>query len=75
MFELLTVIVFVWLLVKALRLLLRLSWGAAKAAASILIALALPVLIGCLVFAGGVVLLVPIALVGIAAGLLNACVY
>ena len=74
MFELLTIIVFVWLMVKAVGLALRLAWGTAKIAASILMALALPLLILCLVFAGGIALLVPIAAVAIAAGILKACV-
>ena len=73
MFELLTVVVFVWLLVKAAGLAFRLTWGVAKIAASILIGLALPVLIVCLVFAGGIALLVPIVMIAIAAGILKAC--
>ena len=74
MFEFLTVCIFIWLLVKAIGLAFRLTWGIAKIIASILITLALPILILCLVFAGGIVLLVPIAIIGIAVGILNACV-
>lgn len=74
MFEFLTVCIFIWLLVKAIGLAFRLTWGIAKIIASILITLALPILILCLVFAGGIVLLVPIAIIGIAIGILNACV-
>ena len=44
MFELLTVILFVWLMIKAIGLAFRLTWGAARIAASILMALAVPVL-------------------------------
>ena len=73
MFELLTIVIFIWLLVKAVGLAFRLTWGVAKVAASLLIGLALPVLIICLVFVGGVVLLVPLVMVAIAAGILKAC--
>ena len=40
----------------------------------LLFAVAVPLLILCLVFAGGVFLLVPVALVAVAFGLLKACV-
>lgn len=73
MFELLTVAVFIWLLVKAVGFALKLTWGVAKIIASILIGLALPVLIVSLVFAGGVLLLVPLIMIAIAAGILKAC--
>ena len=74
MFELLTVIVFVWLLVKAVGLAFKLTWGVAKVVASILMVVALPVLIVCLVFVGGLALIVPIAIIALAFGLLEACV-
>lgn len=74
MFELLTVVVFVWLLVKAIGLALRLTWGMAKVVASILMVLALPALIVCLIFVGGIALIIPVAVVGIAFGVLKACV-
>lgn len=73
MFELLTIGIFGWMLVKAIGLTLKLTWGVAKIAAAILIGLALPVLIVCLVFVGGVVLLVPLVMVAVAAGILKAC--
>ena len=73
MFELLTVAIFIWLLVKAAGFAFKLPWGVAKIAASILIGVALPVLIVCLVFVGGIVLMVPLVLVAIAAGILKAC--
>ena len=74
MFELLTVVVFVWLMVKAACLAFKLTWGAAKLAASILMVLALPALIVCLVFAGGIVLIVPVALIAVAFAIVKACV-
>ena len=73
MFELLTIAIFIWLLVKAVGLAFKLTWGVAKIAASILIGLAFPVLIVCLVFVGGIALLVPIVMIAIAAGILKAC--
>ena len=73
MFELLTIIIFFWLLVKAIGLALRLTWGIAKIAASILIGLAFPVLIVCFIFVGGIALLVPVIMIAIAAGILKAC--
>lgn len=42
MFELLTIAIFIWLLVKAIGLAFKLTWGVAKIAASILIMLAFP---------------------------------
>ena len=73
MLELLTIVIFVWLLVKAIGLAFKLTWGVAKVIASILISLTLPVLIICLVFVGGIALLVPIVMIAIAAGILKAC--
>ena len=73
MFELLILIVFVWLLFKGIGLAFKLTWGVAKIAASILMALAMPALILCLMFAGGIVLIAPLALMGIAVGILKAC--
>lgn len=73
MFELLTVAVFIWLLVKAAGLAFRLTWGAAKVVASILMVLALPLLVVCFVFVGGIALLIPVAVIAVAAGILKAC--
>ena len=73
MFELLTVAIFIWLLVKAVGFAFKLTWGIAKIAASILIGLAFPVLIFCLLFAGGILLLVPLLMIAIAAGILKVC--
>ena len=73
MFELLVVIVFMYLMFKAIGMAIRLTWGAAKIAASILMGLALPVLIFCVIFAGGILLLIPVVMIAIAAGILKAC--
>ena len=74
MLELLFVAAFFWLFFKALGLAFRMAWGTAKVIASVLFGLAVPLLIVCAVFAGGIALLLPLALVGIAFGLLKACV-
>lgn len=74
MFEILIVIVFIWLLITAIRLAFKLTWGVAKIIASILSVLALPLLVIFLLFAGGAVLMIPVAMIGIAAGILKACV-
>ena len=73
MFELLTVVIFIWLLVKAAGFAFKLTWGVAKIVATLLIGLALPVLIVCLVFVGGIALLVPLGMIAIAVGILKAC--
>ena len=74
MFEILSVVVFVWLMMKVIGLMLRLTWGMAKIIACILIGLALPALFVCLVFVGGIALLVPIAMIVLAGGIIKACV-
>lgn len=72
--ELLLVIAFCWLFFKALGLALRLAWGTTKIIASVLFGLAIPLLVVCVLFAGGIALLLPLALMGIAFGILKACV-
>lgn len=72
MLELIVTLLFFWLFFKALGLALRMTWGLTKFFVSVLLTIALPLLIGCLLFAGGVVLLVPLALIGIAFGLVKA---
>lgn len=73
MFELLVVILFCWFSVKAICLALSLTWGAAKVLAAILFVIAVPVLLICLLFAGGVILLLPLVLVMGVVGILKAC--
>ena len=73
MFELFIIALFIWLLVKAIGLAFKLTWGVAKIAASILIGLAFPVLIVCFIFVGGIALLAPVVMIAIAAGILKAC--
>ena len=74
MVQILVIVLLCYLGFKALGLLFRVAWGAAKIAATVLLALSLTMLIGCLVFAGGILLAIPLALIAIAFGLLKACV-
>ncbi len=74
MFELLAIVIFAWLMFKCIGFALKLTWGAATVIAGILMLLALPALILCLVFVGGFFLLVPVAMIVIAAVILRACI-
>lgn len=74
MFEFLIVIAFVWLMIKAVGLAFKLTWGAAKVIASILMTIALPLLIVCFVFVGGIALILPVGLIALSLGILKSCV-
>ena len=73
MFELLVLVVLCWIFFGSIRLMLKVAWGMAKILAVILFVMALPSLIGCLLYASGVILLLPVALIAIAWGILKAC--
>ena len=73
MLEFIITILFFWLFFKAIGLAVKMTWGLTKLIASLLFSIALPLLIGCLLFAGGLVILVPLGLVALAFGLLKAC--
>lgn len=74
MLELLVIILFCWLFFKAIGLAFKVAWGTTKIIASVLFAIAVPLLVVCLLFVGGIALLIPVALIGIAFGLLKKCV-
>ncbi len=74
MFEILVFIAFIWLMCKAIGLAFKLTWGAAKIVASILMGIAVPLLVVCGLFVGGIALLVPLAIIGLAFGIVKACV-
>ena len=74
MFELLVLILFCWIFFGAIRLIFKVAWGLAKVIAVILFILALPSLIGCLLYASGVILLLPVVLIATAWGILKACI-
>lgn len=73
MLEVLSVILFCWLSVKVLSLAFRMAWGVARIAGMLLFVLAVPLLVLSLLLAGGFFLLLPLALVGAAFGLLRGC--
>ena len=60
-----------WLFFKVIGLAFKAAWGVAKMIATTLLVLACPVLVLCLLFAGGLVLLLPVALIAAAFGLLK----
>lgn len=70
-FEIAITVLFVWFFFKALKLMFKITWGITKIIAVILFVIALPTLIGCLLFASGAVLLLPLALIGAAFGLVK----
>ena len=73
MLDFLFLILFCWLFFKAIVLCLKAAWGLTKILASILFALAVPALIGCLLFAGGLLLLLPVGMMGLALLMLKSC--
>lgn len=73
MLEAVVLIAFCWLFFKAVGLAFKAAWGVTKLLASVLFALAVPLLIGCLLFAGGILLLIPVGMVAAAFGLLKKC--
>ena len=74
MLELIIAVLCIWLFFKALGLAFRLTWGITKLIASVLFTIALPLLVVCLIFAGGLAMLLPLALLGIAFGLLKSAI-
>lgn len=73
LFSLLMIVLFGWLFFKSLGVFFRLTWGLAKIVGTLLMVLALPVLGLCLLFAGGVMLLIPVAIMAVAFAVLSAC--
>lgn len=72
MFEILVIVAFIFLVVKFLGLAFKIAWGVAKIVAFLLFILALPALLICVLFASGLVLLLPLVLIVIAIALLGA---
>ncbi len=71
MLESILTVLFISLFVLTIKLLFKLTWGVAKISAVILLIIALPTLIGCLMVAGGLVLLIPVALLIGAIGIIK----
>ena len=74
MFELLVLVLFCWIFFGSIRLMFKVAWGLAQILTVILFIMALPTLIGCLLFAGGIVLLLPVILIAIAWAILKICI-
>ena len=74
MLEIIFTILAVWLFFKAIGLAFKIGWGVTKIVATVLLVLAVPVVILCLIFAGGFALILPVALIAAAAGILRACI-
>ena len=73
MIEIIFSILAIWLFSKAIELAFKLTWGAAKIVATILLVIAVPAFILLAIFVGGFILLLPVALIAGAVGLLKAC--
>ena len=65
---------FIWLMIKAIFFACRLTWGFVKLSAGILIVLALPLLIVCLALSGSIILLLPLAMIAMAVGMMKSCI-
>lgn len=62
MIELLSIIISLWLCGVVLKLLGEIAWGFAKLLAILLLILALPALVGCLLTVGGLLMLLPVGM-------------
>ena len=71
MLDILLTILFISLFFWTIKLIFQLTWGIAKVIAVILMIIALPTLIGGLMVAGGLILLIPIALIIGAIGIIK----
>lgn len=72
MIEILCTALFIWLFIKVFGLVFKVAWSLTKIIAMVLFVLALPALIVCFIIAGGFLLLIPVAFLGLALALLNA---
>lgn len=71
MLDILLTALFISLFIWTVKLLFKLTWGIAKVIAVILLIIALPTLIGGLMVAGGLILLIPVALLIGAIGIIK----
>ena len=71
MLELIITVLFCWLLFTVFKLMFKLAWGATNVIALVLSVLAVPLLIGSLLLAGGVILLLPVAMLIVAVLIIN----
>ena len=73
MFSILATFLIFWLAYKTLGILFSLTWGLVKIICAVLLILAAPALVICLLFAGGMLILLPLGLVAGAFLLGRAC--
>jgi len=71
MIEIIISILAIVLLIKAVSLTFRITWGLAKIVATILLVLAVPIFIVCLILLGGFFLLIPVGLIAAAIGIIK----
>ena len=71
MIEILCTALFIWLFIKVFGLVFKVAWSLTKIIAMVLFVMALPALIICFIIAGGFLLLIPVAFLGLALALLN----
>lgn len=71
MLDILLTVLFISLFIWTIKLMFKLTWDVAKIIAVILMIIALPTLIGGLMVAGGLVLLIPVALLIGAIGIIK----
>lgn len=71
MLEIIISILAIVLLIKAVSLTFRITWGLAKIVATILLVLAVPIFIVCLILLGGFFLLIPVGLIAAAIGIIK----
>ncbi len=71
MTEIIITVLAIVLLVKAISLTFRLTWGIAKIIATILLVLAVPAFIICFILVGGFFLLIPVVLIAGAIGIIK----
>ncbi len=71
MIEILLTAVFIALFLWTVKLLFKITWGLTKIIATVLLVLAVPVLVLCLIFASGAVLLVPVGIVAGVVGIIK----
>ena len=71
MTEIIITVLAVFLLVKAVSITFRITWGLARIIATILLVLAVPLFIVCFILVGGFFLLIPVGLILGAIGIIK----
>ena len=71
MLDILFTVIFIAMFFWTLKLMFKITWGVAKILATVLLVLAIPALVLCLIFAGGFALLIPIGIVAGVVGIIK----